>query len=335
MVDAGAACPVLEQQPQVQVPASGLLGPVRNGLEASRADGDGRHAGRRAKALLRRAVREIDVDVVEVDRRATQGGDGVDEEEGIVVVGQLGEAVERLEHTCGGLRVDRRQQLHLRLLFEHGLHGVQVCGLSPLHGDGDDRRALPGGDLLEAKAKEAVLDHHGDVTRLEEVCQGGLHACRASAGNWQCERLFRAEHLAQHLRDAVHDLDKFRVQVPQDGGGHGAKHARVHITGTGTQEGSARRVQLLNGAGRHGTPHSWTWLGNTSQAHQEYQPRRRASMRQARAVEERGMQHNNSFLLVSYREMIQSPRYRRGLRRAPMAPGPATPAASGSQRRAP
>ena len=121
VVHAGPAGPVLEQQTQIQVPASGLHRPSLYGVEPPGADGDGRHPGRRAQALLRRAVGEVDVNVVEVHAGAAEGGHGVDEEKGVVVVGQLAEVVQRLKHAGRGFGVDSGQQLHLRLLLEDGL----------------------------------------------------------------------------------------------------------------------------------------------------------------------------------------------------------------------
>lgn len=169
-------------------------------------------------------------------------------------MGQLGKLVQGLEHAGRGLGVDGGQQLHLRLLLQDGLDGVGVGGLPPLDGDGHNRRALPGCDLLEAEPKETVLDDHCDVAGLEQVGEGGLHAGGAGAGDGKGERLLRAENLTQHLGDAVHDLDELRVQVAQDGGGHGAQDARVYVAWAGTQKDTPRRIELLNGTGGHGTP---------------------------------------------------------------------------------
>ena len=217
VVHAGPAGPVLEQQPQVQVPAAALLGPSLYGLEPPGADGHGRHPGRRAQALLRRAVGEVDVNVVEVHAGAAEGGHCVDEEKGVVVVGQLAEVAQRLEHPGRGLGVDSGQQLHLRLLLEDCLDCVGVGGLAPLHRYGDDLCPLARSDLRKAQPKKAILDDDGHVARLQEVGERRLHARGACAGDGEGEGVLRAVDLTQHLRDAVHDLDELGVQVAKDG----------------------------------------------------------------------------------------------------------------------
>ena len=177
----------------------------------------GRHPGRRAQALLRRAVGEVDVNVVEVHAGAAERGHCVDEEKGVVVVGQLAEVAQWLEHAGRGLGVDSGQQLHLRLLLEDGLDCVGVGGLAPLHRYGDDLGPLARSDLREAHPKKAILDNDGHVTRLQEVGERRLHARGARTGDGQREGVLRAKDLTQHLRDAVHDLDELGVQVAKDG----------------------------------------------------------------------------------------------------------------------
>ena len=251
MVAACGALPVAPEQAEVEVPGGGRRRAACDGLAGVVAQEDGGEPRRRSEALLRGAEGEVDIRSVDGDFHAAEGGYGVDQEQGAVPVGEVGQLVQGLEDTGGGLSVHDGEHLDLGVALQLRLDRIEVDGGSPLLLDLGDRRAVAAGDVGQAFAEEAVRGRDDDVAGLEQVGHSGLHAGVAGAGEGEGEAVLCAEDLAEHASRVVHDLDEVGVEMAEDGGGHGPEDAGVDVGRPCAQQQARRRVQLGYGLRDH------------------------------------------------------------------------------------
>ena len=123
--------PVALEEVEVEVPGVGGPGAGRHGRAAERAHRDRGHPRRAAQALLRAGVGRVRAPLVEEDRCAPERRHAIHDQQGAVAVGDLAEAVHRLERPGRGLGVDEGHGLRLRLRHR----GLDLLGrehLAPL-----------------------------------------------------------------------------------------------------------------------------------------------------------------------------------------------------------
>src|SRR6185295_12622271 len=104
--------PVVSDQGHIQIPTLAGSPSGFNGSPRMIAQGKGRQTGRAAETFLRGAVANIDVPVIDVDRYASQRGDGIDEEESAMFTAELGDRFKRLPDACRSLGLHDRHGLH-------------------------------------------------------------------------------------------------------------------------------------------------------------------------------------------------------------------------------
>ena len=103
--------------------------------------------------------------------------------------------------------------------------------LPPLRGDLGDQRAVTSGQVDEQIAKSAAVGHQDAVTRLHQRGDAGFHPGAAGAGDGKRTRVPRAEHLPPQLHHIRHNCRKRRIELSQDGRGHGPQHPWIRIGG--------------------------------------------------------------------------------------------------------
>ena len=84
----GAASPIVHDQVEVEKPALHLGLAVADGFHGARAEADRRQARRAGQAFLRAGVDRVDLPCVHLQRRAAQGGDGIDYDHRALGMGQ-------------------------------------------------------------------------------------------------------------------------------------------------------------------------------------------------------------------------------------------------------
>ncbi|OFV97179.1 MAG: hypothetical protein A3H94_04005 [Acidobacteria bacterium RIFCSPLOWO2_02_FULL_60_20] len=157
----------------------------------------------------------------------------------------LPQGFERLADACGGLAVNRGQQLEF--LAAHRLpHSVRVGGRSPEVVDAREFRAAALNDLAHPPREHAAHYHGGFVAGFQEVDQRSLHAGAAGPGDGECDRIVRTKSFAQHLLQLGQALQKQSIHVSDDGLDHRPVDARVHLAGAGAHQQALGKIDGRN-----------------------------------------------------------------------------------------
>ena len=182
MVAPGCALPVAPEQAQVEVPGGGRRRSAGDSLSGVVTEEDGREARRRAQTLLRGAEGEVHAGLLHGNFHTAQRRYGVHQEQSAVPVGEVGQLLQGLEDTGGGLGVHHCEHLDPVMAPQLRLHRIQVYGASPflLH-LGDGRPVAPC-DVREPLAEEAVGSRNDHVAGLEQVRDTSLHTGVAGTG---------------------------------------------------------------------------------------------------------------------------------------------------------
>ena len=119
---------------------------------------------RHGEALLCPAVGRVDAPVLQGQRDPRQRGDAIQYTQRARVPGGSGDALHRLQHTSGGLRVDEGH--HARPHSLDGLgHGGVRKGCPPVGVHPGDPRPHAPGHFAHAPAEDPVAAHHNLVAR--------------------------------------------------------------------------------------------------------------------------------------------------------------------------
>src|SRR6266852_4740613 len=81
------------------------------------------------------------------------------------------------------------------------------------------------------------------VARFDDVDDAGLHAGTASAAYGEGETIVRPKRKPQEFLALVHDLQKLRVKMANEGIGHRRQNARVHVAGARSKKDPRREFQ--------------------------------------------------------------------------------------------
>ena len=181
MVGAGLV-PVAFEVFEVEVEAldGGLAGV--EGLHGPGAEADGSQAGGRAEAFLGAAVADIQIPGVHLQVVAAEGGDGVDDDEGVMAVAELDDFGQGSEGAGGGFGVDDADGFDRAMFFEFVSQGGDIYGLAPIKVEDEGLGVAALGDVGEAVAKEAVAADDDFVAGFEDVGAGGFHSAGAGGG---------------------------------------------------------------------------------------------------------------------------------------------------------
>ena len=156
---------------------------------------------------------------------ATQAGDGVDDEQRVSGVDEVGEAFEGLMRAGTGFGVDDADQFDVRMGVERGgdLGGFE--GFAPGGFHGVDRGAAAFHDVLHAHAEDAIDADEDFVPGFDEVDRHAFHAGHAGAADGKGEGIRGAQDLPQHVAGRVHDREILRIKMSQGRRGEGAQDA--------------------------------------------------------------------------------------------------------------
>ena len=124
------------------------------------------------------------------------------------------QAVEWLQHPCGSLGMHHTHHTGLEKvdLLPHPF-GAEHLAPGQLHLAYLSPRAA--GHIHHAVGEIAGIENQHLVAWLHQIHQTGFHTRHTRGRDRQGETVFRAECLAQHLLDFVHDGHELRVHMTQ------------------------------------------------------------------------------------------------------------------------
>ena len=234
------AAPVLVEQRHIEVPVGHFaLATHQLGL-GPRTHREGAQAGRAAQALLAAAVGEVDLPRIQQKGHTTERGDGVKQQQAVVLAAELTDALHGLADAGGGFGVHHRQDGGL-VGDQRGLEFRQAEGLTPGALDRHHVGPVAAGHVGEAQAEVAHHRHQHRVAGFNGVGQGGLHRGAAGAAHRNGEAVVGLPHVAQQLLHLTHQLDIQGIEVADRHPGQGLKHHRMGIGGAWSEQQTFRR----------------------------------------------------------------------------------------------
>src|SRR5256885_11392537 len=221
-----ALSPVSHGGGDIEIPALHFRFAVRENFFGARADGDWRHAWRRAEGFLRAAEDYVEAFFVHVHRNGSERGDGVDDEERAEFVGDFAEAVEIGDDAGGRFAVREADDFDF-LAGSGAANVIGIDGAAERRFNFGDVRLRARGDFKHTFGKVAVDADDGFVAGLERVDDGGFNAAGAGGGHGHRYAVLRLGNLAHELLRLGHAGFEERVEVADDGRGKGAVDARI------------------------------------------------------------------------------------------------------------
>ena len=213
-------------------------------------DRDRRHAGRRADALLRARVGEVDSPGVEVEPDAAERGDAVGHQQHVATAQLLAELGERVLDAGRCLGVDDDEQARIGVRVERLEQAVIGDVLAPVGIDLDDVGALTLGDLDDPPAEEAVDGDDRRVARLEQMVEPALHSRGAGRLQRQHQAAARAVGGAQQRDQLGLDLEQIGIHVAEQRSLHRGQRGGGGIARSGAAEQALGRVKRGRGGHR-------------------------------------------------------------------------------------
>ena len=135
---------------------------------------------------------------------------------------------------------------NFRTFFFHGFSNVfGIDRLSPLRIDSREFAADPVDDIAHPGAEHTVDADHDFIAGFNKIHKTGLHSRAPCPRNGNGQLVFRLEQEPQQLLCFVHQEQKGGIKVADAWRGHGLKHTRGDITGTGTHEDPLARVKIF------------------------------------------------------------------------------------------
>ncbi len=87
--------------------------------------------------------------------------------------------------------------------------------------------------------------HDHFIAGLDDVADGRFHSRHPSSRKRDGHLVFRLEQMPQKDHGVVHDLQEIRIEISQDGAGHGLEHPRVEVAGTRPEQHARLVTQLV------------------------------------------------------------------------------------------
>ena len=135
----------------------------------------------------------------------------------------------------GGFGVDVHHDLRRLAVDEFGGFGVGE-GFAPGLLEAHDLGTVAPGHVGHAVAEVSVGEDHDFGAGFDQVGDGSFHASAAGGRDNEGALVLGAEDVAQHALVVATDLEKVRIEVSDDGLGHGLIHAGVHLRGAGAEQ---------------------------------------------------------------------------------------------------
>ena len=207
---AGAAtCHVVGDHREVQVPGRRL---GHEGPDGRRRHRDRRETRWHPEALLGAAVREVDTPGVDLEGNTAEGGDAVDEEQGVAL--GCTDLDDIVPHARGGLRVYHGYHLRRRVGVEQRLW---VYCTTPLDIHPDHLGTATGCHIAHPAAEHAVHADHDRVARTDGVDDRRLHAGGAGCRDGEGQLVLGPEDRAEPFVRLVQRSMKSGSRWPSSG----------------------------------------------------------------------------------------------------------------------
>lgn len=240
----GGSHVVVTQHGDVEIPALHFCCAGLHDFKGSIRERDGREAGRAGEVFLSAGVDGIDFPLIDFELVTAEGGDGIDEEEHVGLVDELGNFFERLVGSGGGLGMDDGEELGAGMSGQGFGCGFIGDDFAPGSFDGVNGGTAALHDILHPAAKDAIETDDGFVTGFEKIDSEGFHPSHSGAGNGEGHLVLGLINFAKHLAGFVHDLNVLRIEVPQGGGTHCRKNAGWHGAGARAHEDAFGGIEL-------------------------------------------------------------------------------------------
>ena len=103
--------------------------------------------------------------------------------------------------------------------------------------------------LLKQQTEPAEIDHQHPVTRRDQADQRRFDCGARGPVDQHRPAIGGAEHRAIQRHDLIHIGGHFGIELTQQIGRHGAKHARMGVDRAGPHQQPLRRIDLAEQAG--------------------------------------------------------------------------------------
>ena len=265
--------PVVDHRLQVEVPRAALQPP-----EGAVADRERREAWWHVEALLRAGERGVDAGRVEVQRVAGQRGDAVHQEQPVMGVDGLGQAVERLGDAGRGLAVDDEERARGRVGRRLD-QGVDRQRAAPLGFDLDHVGARARQRIGHPPAERAVDADDDALARRDQGVHHRLHPAAARRAQRERDLVGGLHRRAQQRGDVVLQRAEGGVEMPDRRMGQGLQDALGHRRRAGAEQQAGGDVL----DGRHARDVTRTRYGTLTSGNHSSQCSRSTSVIQRRS----------------------------------------------------
>ena len=219
---------VVRDHPQVEVPA---LAALDEPLPRPLVDGERRKPGRHPQALLRAAVRDVDVPLVDVHRNAAERRHAVDQYERVAL--RRAQRLDVVAHASRRLGVHDGDDLRRWMSVEQTL---RIDGRPPFGVDTHHVGAAPRRDIAHALTEDAVHPDDDDIARPDDVHERRFHTRGAGAADRKRQRVVGAKDRAQPVARLVEHIEEIRVEVAQQRTRERLDHFRIGVARARTHE---------------------------------------------------------------------------------------------------
>ncbi len=244
--------PVIFDHADIEIPALHLVLTGGEFFHRAGGEGDRRQARRAGEAFLRPGISGIDAPIVNLNRRATETRDAIEQEECAGGMGGLAYLIYGLMSAGRSFSMDEGDNSGLA-----SPNGLDHFGLiedgAPGGFDFLDDCAAATCDIGHAPAKDAVDTDKHFITRLDKICENRFHASGACAAHGHGHLIFGLEDFLELGTDLIHKLQKDGIKVPYGRAGEGFKHAGGSIGRARAQEdalGYFDHERMVNCGGR-------------------------------------------------------------------------------------
>ena len=182
-----------------------------------------------------------------MERNTSQGGDGVEQQQAIVLTAEITDAIHGLTDPCGGFGMHHRQDGRL-VLLESCFQFVETEGFTPGLFNHLNIGPVAPRHVHQAVAEIPLHRHQHGVTRLNGVGQSGLHCGTSRATHGQRQAIVGLPGVTQQLLHLTHQLHVKRIEMADRSPGQSFQNGGMGIGRAWTQQQPIRRCNGTDGA---------------------------------------------------------------------------------------